>query len=389
MISYVGRGSGNCLRREDRLALFFFAGGAYLGLVVGGVIPFSSDGLTHNLVRVVIFIGSLLLLVLVPPSSRAARLATGWVLVVGFVTIPQILRSEDPRYALEKVEALVFGTCVPFFLAASAIRRWGVRAFAESFVAFGMILLFATLLYKLHYGLFDRSVRFFLNGPIVFGWMMGFLSLVAGLQARWEPRLWNYFCLVAFMLAMIWTQSKGPLIAYALTVVLASARHAKALLVIAVLVAFAMSVLLLSSPAEHHLAESSRLSVLLDPDEKLDASEHYGSVGVRADMLKAGTQLVAEYPFIGIGLGNWEAYTEFGFKYPHNQHLEVLVELGGGVFLIYLGGLLFGMLRSQKVVPYFAFFFIIAGLFSGDIAYLRYVAALLILGIYLKESRRV
>src|SRR5690606_3743121 len=70
------------------------------------------------------------------------------------------------------------------------------------------------LIYKGTLGLDDRGVRFFINGPIVFGWIMGWNFLICLYLFFKGFRRWLVACgAVAFFLAVLWTQSKGPLIA--------------------------------------------------------------------------------------------------------------------------------------------------------------------------------
>ncbi|MNL28729.1 hypothetical protein D3C87_1503870 [compost metagenome] len=107
-----------------------------------------------------------------------------------------------------------------------------------------------------------------------------------------------------------------------------------------------------------------------------------GSVGARSVLLEEALRGFWENPLFGIGLGGF-SYGEY--VYPHNQHLEILAELGIFVALLHFAFVLFSFIRSDLIYRTLIIFFATAASFSGDSSYLRFLYAFCLLGLIWRE----
>ena len=67
--------------------------------------------------------------------------------------------------------------------------------------------------------------------------------------------------------------------------------------------------------------------------------------------------------------------------YPHNVHLEVLLEYGLMVFAVYAALLVYSVIHGNPLIRSIIIFFVICMSFSGDVSYLRYLIPFLFLNI--------
>ena len=367
--------------------IIFPAGVFYIALVAGGVLPIAEDGFVHNLVRAFVLFGVIASVYMVGISARAINFIVSFVLALSLLTLPSLVRSQDPSYAIAKLESLILGTAIAVLVCVGTIKKVGWPRFREALVYFGLLILILTVFYKFLFGFFDRSVRFFLNGPIVFGWMMGLMVILSS-DSFFEDKKKRYVIFSAlFMGGMIWSQSKGPLLSLVCVYPFIMHRHyaegrfgKKAAVLSLVLVVAAAAI------AYDALRDSSSRLGVFSSGNALEAEENYGSLGVRFEMLRDGLALAQDNFLWGIGVGNWQSETGYIFKYPHNQHLEVLVEFGSINFLIYVVSVGLMMALSAKNYRYVALYFMVAGSFSGDVSYLRYMMTFLLAGVIVRGS---
>ncbi|NRB42149.1 MAG: O-antigen ligase family protein [Pseudomonadales bacterium] len=239
---------------------------------------------------------------------------------------------------------------------------------------FFSILLFA-LFYKYRNGFFDRSVHFGLNGPNVFSKMMG-IALLCSLYAFKRP--YKYIIAAVFFLALVWTQSKGPLVALVLTVMYVWYKNTESdQKIFYFLIAAFLSLMFIvnGDSIAALIADNSSNPMLQRYALALDTSNanNAGSIGSRMDAVLLSINMLAEHPLLGVGLGDWGVAAGSDLQYPHNIVLEFLTELGIFVGLIYL--LIFlGFLRAI-FSPYkvLGLYFLICALFSGDLLDNRYL----------------
>src|SRR5690606_13873934 len=83
------------------------------------------------------------------------------------------LATTNPSYALLKIEGAILATLIATTIWAYLLSEYGETRVLWGLVSVSVGVLFLTLIYKGYFGLGNRGVRFFINGPIVFAWIMG------------------------------------------------------------------------------------------------------------------------------------------------------------------------------------------------------------------------
>lgn len=347
-------------------------------MIVGNVLPFYSEQsvpLGVNTVIAAVFLGPLLLK---SEGSAFSKLAILMLYVFLVLLVFGMLRTDDPAYAMLKIDGAIIVPFFTSFIAVECIRKHGASETCKAMCAVLFAILVATVLYKLHFGFFDRTVRFFLNGPIVFSWLMGVLAILS-LHLGISTNSKIYFLVFALaFLAVIWSMSKGPLLALTATLVfyflrnITNKRASAALFVVAsvvcVTVYFIKDALL-----------SSRYMAIFRVSQGDDVDE--GSVGARMGMWTDSIELAHDHPLIGVGLANWQFYTDTDFFYPHNFVLELASEMGIiFTFLAFMVIVTTSWKIRQSIFFSVVVFLFICLLFSGDVTYLRYPLAFLIMG---------
>lgn len=364
--------------------LYLLVGVFYLSLVSGGVFTFGGDGGIGDLAKIVIALLSFIFVLRLRPSRSAVRLSLAFLLVFSIPLFISSFRAHDFEYAIYKIDAAVFGSILAFLLAGTAVERYGFLSFCRAFVYVAALILVLTLVYKIAFGFSDRNVRFFLNGPIVFGWLMGLACVFAVCLWSIERSVSYLLFSLVFALAVLWTQSKGPLLALLVSYVFVFLIHLRPVQRLKILGLVAPLGLALFSFDLSNYVDTARFVAIERVLSNSLADSDYGSIGARAEMYGAALALSKDNPMTGIGLGNWQWVTGSAFKYPHNQHLEALAENGLFFFLIYFIFILIGFLVSNFVVRSALIFFFIAASFSGDFSYMRYLLSFCLLAYHLR-----
>lgn len=279
-------------------------------------------------------------------------------------------------YGFEKLDNVIFVSLAASSCFTFALMRCGVVATLKAFIFLMLFILLLTLTYKLHFGFMDRSIRFFLNGPIVFGWVMGFSSIVSVyLYRELRSRKYILFALIFFM-ACLWSASKGPLVALILSlgIFFIIQKDWKCLLgYLSVVAVFG-----LGAESLANIPGLERLSAISRMMNRETGDSDYGSVGIRLESFADSLGMIIANPYSGVGLGLWGKYSNTGLEYPHNVALELMSELGvflgGGFFLVVL---LVSVCSGFLGVMVFIYFSLCLS-FSGDSTYLRYLLFFLI-----------
>lgn len=193
-----------------------------------------------------------------------------------------------------------------------------------------------------------------------------------------------------FFFAVAWTESKGPLIACIMSLIIYGYQRNLVRTVIFVpMLAIAAAYL----SAELGLFQRAEALLRLASGGLSDADT--GSILVRQGMIRRTMDLIALYPVLGVGLGNWSHFitipTPSGVAmYPHNLFLELMAEAGilrGSIIIAALALMGFG--SSRRFLPVIVLV-CIAAMFSGDLSYGRFVlVAILLANIDAAVSRRV
>ena len=287
-----------------------------------------------------------------------------------------MLRTSDITYAVLKIDSAILTPLLLALLATECIKNHGVTATCKAMCWALVGLLMLTIVYKLHFGFFDRTVRFFLNGPIVFSWAMGVLAILSLHLGATENRKLYYLFFAMALLAVFWSMSKGPLLALFATLTLYFVNN---LTNKKILAAFSVAVTIIAATVYLLKDEllSSRYMALIRFSNGHDVDQ--GSVGSRMGMWAESIDIAYQNPVLGVGLGNWQFHTNSGFIYPHNFALELASEMG---IIVAFCVILIMVIATWKIRPHpfypVALFLIACLLFSGDVTYLRYPLAFLI-----------
>ena len=150
----------------------------YLLLATGKLTPISEDSI-ESFVGFFLFSIFFLLIVLYFKSTKELGVIFRIILIYFCWLIFSMLRSDDFFFAFSKIEGAIFISIASSTLVALFIKKWGESDFIESFINVAALILVATVFYRYSLNLNGREGRFFLNGPIVFGWLMGFVFLMS------------------------------------------------------------------------------------------------------------------------------------------------------------------------------------------------------------------
>ena len=354
---------------SERVLLFSGALIFYLLMAFGGVFYFFSNN-SLLFISFFLLICTLALFYFLQCRQVDARyIFLFFVLSTIFLSIGA-LRSEDPLYAFEKFDAFVIVTVFAFAISSKLIQIFGQSRFWRAFIFSALFLLFLTIIFKLNFGFFDRSVRFFINGPIVFGWLMGLSALVSYLRFLRTNRYLFLLLSGVFAAAVVWTLSKGPLLALLVASLYVSSGDKRGRTILIVGAVFLIAVGSVFFEQIWTLLSESRFSALLRIAQAETTTSDWGSVGIRQIMFFDAFQKFLTHPMLGIGLGNYQYEI---FFYPHNEHLEVFLELGIFAGMLHLFSVLWFLYKSNMEYRAIIIFFLICSSFSGDMGYLRFI----------------
>ena len=236
-----------------------------------------------------------------------------------------------------------------------------------------LVYLLAAVLYKVQNGFWDRQTLFLMNGPIVFGRLMGMAAILSLLFLRGPLRLAMF---LLFTAAVFWSSSKGPLLA--LAIVLGLIMIANRRLVMLSVAGIVVSLVLLLVPELlfdllRLLDGTGRIAVIVE--SALSGSQlsdsHAVTFGARLDAFTQTIKLIIQHP-MGVGLGDWQAHTRQPVDYPHNFFLEVFAEMGLIFGFLFLIPYLWPLAMAQNPLRWVTLLFVINQQVSGDILDSRY-----------------
>jgi hypothetical protein len=294
------------------------------------------------------------------------------------------LWSLDPAAGLHKVGNLLLSATLGALLAGLAAQRVGLDAALRWWLAVLALLLTAALGYKLVFGFADRDVPFLMLGPIVFARFMGLGAILAACLLSGPARVLG---ITAFSLGVLWTASKGPLLALAIVAILAglTASGMRARVAAAVLTALAAGTLVLAADWLRMQPLFGRFFVALQVLDTGLNEANWGSIGSRLELLEVSLHQIAINP-LGVGIGSWAPSTGLEWaEYPHNFFMEVLAEGGliAGAFALI--PFLWFFPPKDRVLTACCVFLAIGQQFSGDLLDARIWLTLSTLGL----ARRV
>lgn len=351
----------------------------YLMLATGGAYypENPSIGIYVFTATIILSLSGLLLL---PPNKSKISVSTYNYTVLFFIfaiLISATINSTNYQYALYKIENLITPSAIIVLIGAIRAKRLESVLRGYTYVAFAILLI--TIAYKLNYGFLDRQVRFFINGPIVFGWLMA-VAMILSLSVKGTPTYKKALLSASFLAAIIWSESKGPLLAAIFSILLYG--YQRSIIKTIVFVPL-IATLAIYFSAELGVFQRAQALVRLVTGSLSDVDT--GSVIARQSMIHQTVDLILANPVLGVGLGDWSTKIRIpvgtGFAlYPHNLLLELFAETGllrGSLIITALWAI--AAKASRRFLPVIAVV-IVASMFSGDLAYGRFILFAVMIG---------
>lgn len=344
---------------------------SYLALAVGGLglgDEFSIAGLIFGVGFLAISADILL------RTKKIDANVFAFVFLAALYLIPQIIQTNDVKSSLQKIDGFLIGGLMVFLISRYGYTKYQSE-FLKSMALAGALILVLTIAYKINFGFWDRNVRFFLNGPILFGWMMSVVGLISLSVYTAQKKLFYLFLIPFFLISIIWTGSKGPLIAFFVSAVffLFLEKKIGVLLLFLVISLAALAVVIEYGlmPERFFVINRIMSNQLLDSD--------FGSVGSRQLMISESLDIFYDYPIFGVGIANWPSFLSdrrlpyYGFIYPHNIFAELFSEYGVFGFSIFLFLLVYIYRSSDNLGKSLLSLSLILLLFTGHMAYWRFL----------------
>lgn len=282
--------------------------------------------------------------------------------------------SSNFNEAIGKFDGMVLPS-VFIFLILSSISKYD-NNFSETFISVGLTILVITVFFKIYTGFWIRHERYFLNGSIVFGWLMGFMAVLSIIHyCKVDNKKYLLYWII-FSLAVIWSFSKGPVLSLVLTSMIVIIGNRRLQLIGSLIFTFCLITLVL---ARLDIAiPNSRLFAILRFVSGETGQSDVGSLSNRLSQWTHAIELMKDNPFIGVGVGNYKlTLPGYVSPYPHNIILELLSEHG------ILISALICFIFAASVYPFqweyvaLFFFLLICMSFSGDAAYWRFLLFLI------------
>lgn len=340
------------------------------------------------------------------------------------------IRSSNIELYIKRVEGAFLITFLVAILGVALVRKRGMLWVLKGILVTLLTVLFATLIFKLNHGFFDRDVRFLINGPIVFSWFMGLgIMLCVYLAMDSKVGFAVYSSLVVlFSASVAWTESKGPVLMSVFIFIKllidqfiiyfrfsdkdyikkrlfnrcggielregAAGQNNSIYKVKKISICFglmSLSMLSVSLIMESSIYDRflSALPHSFNSPEIYDsvvtsknygpdvAPTNYGSIGVRIDMWLTAFGYFMQNPFFGIGPTNFSLDENFGYQlYPHNVILEIASELGLIGLIVFIVSFFYLYLNTTYLGRVIVLYFSLGLLVSGDVSYLRLILGL-------------
>lgn len=362
---------------------FIFSLFAYLVLALGGI-GFGQD---FSLIRVLVIPLWFLALFLIFVAINSKFLVLPRVIIFLYIflslyILTQFFRTENINLAIQKIDGFLFSGFFVFIIWRYSFLKYH-NQFLRYYIYSSIFILFLTFIYRL---VFDDD-RFFLNGPNVFGWMMALAAILSAHLYNSESKRFYFVYLGVFLIGIIWTGSKGAMIG-------ALSGLSLYLLFYGYVFKFIFSICIfffIASIAYIYDFVPENYQIIFRLILGTEGDLEFGSIGIRQLMYADGIKIFTENSFFGVGIGNWDSFSSiflyYGEKaYPHNILIEVLAEYGLLGLLIFLIAFIIIFIYTSKLGNIIMLMFIITLMFSGDMAYWRFIMWLPIAFIPIYES---
>ena len=373
----VKRAADGTIRwRIPSLDALVFAGGGLAMLLIGSWTP--DDRLNMLGVPIDLILLSVLALLATSGTIRRETLKNIALLQIPFLALgASIYWSPVPEVGLDKFTTLVVSGNLAFVLLNTVIERHGTSELVRILLVFLGVLLACALAYKAAFGFFERYVRFFLNGPIVFARFMTIAVILSLFHFQGKKRV---VIVTLFSLAVLWTESKGPILAVMVSLfaaIMYSASVKQRIYTLLGIAGFIGALILFLRSIGLENLDIGRLAILLslitgDYGTVANSLSADGSSGARTQMWTMTWELMKEYP-LGVGLAGWSIYTDTmqDAPYPHNLFLELWSESGIVIGTIAAIPFVFFLFVRKGIFWFIAFGLFLAQMVSGDIADIR------------------
>lgn len=355
---------GNSIYYATLLGLF------YIVLIVGSTFSVILDKDTAYIYSSLVYIPVIFFILLSRKILELVYFALLFIIPYFLIFLYGLFSGGLSDYGFIKFDSVIFCSVISSPLLGHVLIKNGTFKTIDLFLKLILFILILTVFYKLYYGFFDRSVRFFLNGPIVFGWIMGICSFFSLYLWIILNKYYYLFFSVLFFISLLWTQSKGPIIVTIFLLFFSYLMKKKVRSVIPLSVGIFLLYNLIYFISD--IQELERIGAIVRFFQKDLLNSDYGSVGVRLSMYTETIEIIKNNLILGVGLGQWAQYTQTDFLYPHNVFLEIASELGLILFVIFLTVYFCFACKGGAFSAYITLFFSGCMFFSGDISYLRF-----------------
>ena len=368
---------------------FYYMVSLYLLMSVGFFLSKADVSFSNSIISGFVFINSFILFLFVLYKDSRLTLNV-FVLTSIFLILlfPSLFGGGDVMYMADKVMGFWLIPLLYSTLFLYVFKTDGLKAI-RYFILSSLFILLLTIIYKLQFGFFVRSTRYFLNGSIVFSWNMGVACILSYFHAtnslisnRYEKKICSLLTVI-FFLAVFWGFSKGPILALLVVILLIfmcdKITFKRTLYLFSGL--FLIFVLLYNYQSEPVVGRM--LNVFTNDSGALEV----GSVQARYQLYMSTLNLIKDNVIYGVGLAEWASHIKWGgATYPHNFLLELLSELGvviTSIILLYYILLIFNL---GKVFFFIVSYLAICMLFSGDMTYLRFLNSFIIIGFFIPRG---
>ena len=284
-----------------------------------------------------------------------------------FLAVFSFISPDYTAYGLQKA---YLGLLLPMTIYVVLEKKsWTERELKNYFITAIFIVSAIAIPLKIRSGFFDRSTTFGLSGPITFAWLNGMAFLMVILKNKKRSK--DFFLAIFFLLMILWSGSKGPLLGTLLLCTFFVRRIVgdKIQTKILLLLLVSIGAILIYYFQDDLRAIKSLIEFVQDPGA-YSKGQGKGSLGSREAFFGMSINNIQNNPIIGVGFGGWQNHHNIQHFYPHNVVLEFLSETG------FIGLLLFIILLvkvfKKGLFGYIGIYGVITLMFSGDFSYFRY-----------------
>jgi len=335
---------------------------------------------SNTAVYVIILFLSLLSIVIIYPKINKKYVHLYFISLLFYIfLIISSFSNNNTEYGLQKAYLGLLLPLTMFFIFSK--KNWKTEEVLKFLVITILFLDFITILMKIRYGFWSRSVSFGFLGSITFGWLngMAFLGTLLSTQKGIKKIFFSLF----FLLMILWTGSKGPLVGLIIISTFLFYRYSrnknKLLIFVLSILAIAIAYIIIIKYGENIRSVKMIIDFINSPDEYMEGVGQ-GSFGSRLENYKYSLTLFQNNILLGVGFGNWQG-DYMNYLYPHNIILELLSEIGVIGIILFFGLLL--LIKYKNPVSLIGLFGCVTLMFSGDFSYFRYAFYLLLIGHYL------